>query len=764
MYNRFYQQALKSIFIIACMLICQLLSDSPIQAANDGSNDAGAESKRVCLILLDYINLTDLKYAKAPNIHRLISQGAIGLMNTNTGGTKTPENTFLTIGTGARSRNTALGTLALNGDETYNRILGSEVFQSRTGIELPLHSIGVPNLSIIMDANKNLNYEVEVGMLGNALRNAGLHVAVIGNSDTEGNLRRFGTLIGMNHQGIIDYGNVSQQVLLKTPSSPSGYVSYYERMFREVSNVWDKASLIIIELGDIARLEQYKNVTMEDVFLKHKQDEIERADAFIGELLSSLGTTGTMVILTSPTPPSSALANGDIFTPCIVWEENMGSGLLTSETTRRPGIVTNIDIPATILSYLELDVPPSVLGRNMYVLSAQAQIKTLEHISLVSVSTYRDRPPIIQTYIGMQIIVLVGAVIVILTNRWRNHFIRRLLLYALFSLGLVPFVLLLLPMIPAYSLGLRLLYTVVIVILLTTAALRFSQQELDPILWITLPTAVALLADVFAGSPLQKTSILGYCPIIGGRFYGIGNEYMGILMGAVLIGSTALLDRFQRNSGKLRMKNASLMMIVVALYAITTYAVGSPALGANVGGSIVAAIALTYTLSRLIWKRRAKTALLYGVAAVLIVVTIFAIIDLNRATEAQSHLAKALQLIKARGIDVIREIVFRKLAANIKIFKYTIWTRVLLLSLGILAVLFYKPPNYLQTSLSEYPNVAVGLVGSLIASGAGLAFNDSGVAPAATAILFAMVTTVSLVLQEEDDLENNLHERSTDLK
>jgi hypothetical protein len=108
---------------------------------------------------------------------------------------------------------------------------------------------------------------------------------------------------------------------------------------------------------------------------------------------------------------------------------------------------------------------------------------------------------------------------------------------------------------------------------------------------------------------------------------------------------------------------------------------------------------------------------------------------------------------------VVREIILRKLAANIKIFRYTVWTRVLLLSLGILAVLFYRPPNYLRGSLSEYPNLAVGLVGSLIASGAALVFNDSGVAPAATAILFAMVTTVSLVLRE--DLREHSNERST---
>lgn len=745
--------------MIACILISQLTLAAGIHDARPVDSDGTLGSKRVCLILLDRVNLVDLKYANAPNIHELISQGAIGLMNTNTGGTKVPENTHLTIGTGARSRNTSLGALALNGDEIYNRVLGSEIFQSRTGIQLPLHSIGVPNLSAVIDSNRNLNYQVEIGMLGNALKNAQLYTAVIGNSDTETSIKRLGALVGMNHEGIVDYGNVSHQVLLKTPSSPAGYVTYYERMFREVSNVWDKASLIILELGDVSRLEQYKNITIEHVFFQQKQEAIESVDAFIGSLLNTLDTRNTLVILTSPTPPSSAVSNGDILAPCIIWEEDIESGLLTSETTRRPGIVTNIDIPATILSYLDLDIPPSVLGRNMHALPALASMKTLEHISMVAVATYRDRPPMIQAYIGMQIIVLLSAIIVILTNKWKNHRIGNLILHTLFALGLVPLTLLLLPMIPVYTLGLRLLYTAVFVTLFTIAVVRFSKHELEPILWISLPTASALLIDIFTGSHLLRTSILGYCPIIGGRFYGIGNEYMGILIGAVLIGSTALLDRFGTDSRKRAAQKVLTIVLIILLYVVTIYAIGSPSLGANVGGTIVAVIALTYTLSRLLWKKRQKTALVYGAFAVLIVVTIFAVVDLARAPETQSHLAKTIRLIAIRGIDVVREIILRKLAANIKIFRYTVWTRVLLLSLGILAVLFYRPPNYLRGSLSEYPNLAVGLVGSLIASGAALVFNDSGVAPAATAILFAMVTTVSLVLRE--DLREHSNERST---
>jgi hypothetical protein len=756
MYKRIFKQIIAYILIFVCILASRqtATTTAAVTASSPANSETEQNFKRVCMVLLDHVNLADLRYANAPNIHKLMAEGAIGLVNANTGSTKTPENTFLSLGTGTRSCNTLLGTLALNADEVYDRILGSDIFKSRTGIELPLHSIGVPNLSIIKDSNKNLNYQVEIGMLGHALKTAGYHTAVIGNSDFDTTLRRFGALVAMDHEGIIDYGNVSQQILLKTPSSPAGYVTYYDKMFREAANIWDKANLIILELGDISRLEQYKNVTMEDMFQEHKQKAITEADAFLGRLLDSFDMQNTLLILTSPTPPSSALASGDIFTPCIMWGENITKGMLTSETTRRPGIITNIDIPAAILSYFQLETPPSVLGRNTHVLPMlTTPIKTLEHISLVAVGTYRDRPPMIQIYIGMQIVVLLAATIIILTGKWKNHFLREhLLFYALLSLGLVPLALLLLPLIPVYNLMPKLLYTAIFVLLSTIAVVRFSRHELAPIIWLTLSTTAALLIDIFTGSSLQKTSILGYCPIIGGRFYGIGNEYMGILIGAVIIGSTAVLDQLKINPEKQSAKKTLALTLTILMYAITLFAVGSPSLGANVGGTIVAATAFTYISGKLLsYRKKQKSMFIYGVvgALVLLIVGIFVIIDLARAPEAQTHLAKNIQLITTRGLDVIREIIFRKLATNIKIFRYTIWTRVLLLSLGVLAILFYKPSNYLRTKLLKYPNLNVGLAGSLIASGTALVFNDSGVAPAATTVLFTVIIIVSLVLRRQ---------------
>ncbi|MGB9802178.1 MAG: hypothetical protein ACPLUI_00005, partial [Desulfofundulus sp.] len=73
-----------------------------------------------------------------------------------------------------------------------------------------------------------------------------------------------------------------------------------------------------------------------------------------------------------------------------------------------------------------------------------------------------------------------------------------------------------------------------------------------------------ILLDILLGGPLQKTAIMGYDPIVGARFYGIGNEYMGILIGSMIIGSTTLLTRLPQ-------WRKPLMFLTAILYLTTIY-------------------------------------------------------------------------------------------------------------------------------------------------------------------------------------------------
>ena len=62
---------------------------------------------------------------------------------------------------------------------------------------------------------------------------------------------------------------------------------------------------------------------------------------------------------------------------------------------------------------------------------------------------------------------------------------------------------------------------------------------------MTAVTAALLTADCFTGSRLMLLSPLGSDAIAGGRFYGIGNDYMGVLLACTIIATLLLLSRLK---------------------------------------------------------------------------------------------------------------------------------------------------------------------------------------------------------------------------
>jgi arylsulfatase A-like enzyme len=54
-------------------------------------------------------------------------------------------------------------------------------------------------------------------------------------------------------------------------------------------------------------------------------------------------------------------------TPILVFGKNVPSGLLTSTTTRRIGLVSSVDFAPTLLAQLSIPIPAEVTGRVMQI-------------------------------------------------------------------------------------------------------------------------------------------------------------------------------------------------------------------------------------------------------------------------------------------------------------------------------------------------------------------------------------------------------------
>lgn len=705
----------------------------PLKAGPAGQNG------RVVVVLLDRIGINDINSGFLPQLSALSNQGAMALLNTNTGGGQIPENTYATIGAGAHIRATGTSAMGFNANEQYNGETAGEEYAKRTAVKPPVNGLVHLGIAPILRLNAELPYPAEPGALGEAIHANGKKTAALGNSDSELQLRRQLLTVAMDSRGIVDYGLISSESLIKSPHFLNGYQTDYEKLLDLYKKLPDVSALTVFELGDLSRLDDSKDQALDKVYLQQRMDTLKKIDNFLGELAKTINLKQDLLLIITPTSGYRTAQNTTLLTPIIAVGPGVTHGFLTSSTTKRPGIVMNTDIAPTILSFLDMDIPTVMTGQPMQVLRSSALISKLDDMHGQLALTYNARAPLQKGYIIFQLILLAVSLYCIFR---RIKPCGKILKPFLLAVMAVPLVYLLLPLLPQPSIIWLTLELILLSMVVTGLTLYMQRRwDFNPFILLCLVTSILILLDILLGSPMQKSSILGYDPIVGARFYGIGNEYMGILIGSSLIGITAVLSRLPR------FKNI-LLTITGVFFLVVIYLIAAPNLGTNVGGTIASGTALFTTYLLLLGiKFNGRTILLIASGVVALVMA-FIIFDLSRPVELQSHIGRAATLIITGGLPEVQNIISRKLEINIKLIKYTIWSRIFLASLGTLALLFYRPVGVMASIRAKYPYIYKGFIGVIVGSIAAFAFNDSGVVAAATTMVFGAPPLIYLVLQE----------------
>src|SRR3712207_7880716 len=83
-----------------------------------------------------------------------------------------------------------------------------------------------------------------------------------------------------------------------------------------------------------------------------------------------------------------------------------------------------------------------------------------------------------------------------------------------------------------------------------------------------------IVVDSVLFTPLMESNIMSYDPMIGARYYGIGNEYEGVTIGSAILAFAILLEH----------KNIKKWLIIPILL-VVLFTSAYPAMGANVGGA-----------------------------------------------------------------------------------------------------------------------------------------------------------------------------------
>ncbi|MGE5390338.1 MAG: hypothetical protein ACM3PE_04665 [Deltaproteobacteria bacterium] len=728
-----------SSFIMILMILAGavITPDQPVFAASKSE-------KKVLILINDYIGVDDIAKNNIPNLQALAKQSGIGLIN-NRVKNKVPASAYMSLGTANRVATVDGSEMSFDSseavpslDEIYENpsspLNAGILYRQFTGKTAP--TAGVVNLYIEPATKYALTHNplYVPGGLGYWARTQNFETGVLGNSDTIYSLDRSAAILAMDEKGIVPRGLVSNGILKPDPNSPGGLRSDHTRLLKELEKMLAGCDIVVMDLGDTSRVELSRVNCADSVVARQRAQALKRNDQLLGKILKQIDLNKTMIIMVTPNANADMVFAGNFtLTPIIVYNPEAGPGYLSSPTTRRSGLVTNVDLLPTVISYMtpgnNTGAMTTVAAQNGSFADLTAKVKLYQDIR-------NSRNPFHYVFMLMALLMLLIAFLAYLQS---NKKLASYLTIIVFTVLSTPLVFLFLGYTRYQYLPLILILVPVAAWLVAKIVLLVTDSSETGLLLLTCLTGISLLVDCFRGSPWMLVSPLGSDTIAGGRFYGIGNDYMGVLVATSVIATMLLLNRI-----KLRQPVKVLLGMLPLL--ISAFAIGAPEVGANVGGLITALVALgmfivTITQTRVTFKRLAVIGLL-AVMAVLIVAKLDATFSAN-----PSHAGKAISSLFSGGYQVFLSIIITKLGILGSTVIHSSWTIILILDLLLLLVFKLKMPDVFRLLNDNSPPLAQSNRILAISTMALFVFNDTGVI--ASAIILLYITGCLLISAQD---------------
>ena len=421
---------------------------------------------------------------------------------------------------------------------------------------------------------------------------------------------------------------------LALADSSGRVASYLPSAAGLTAGVLGRCPLTVVDLGTIGYAE--------------RSSVLASLDAQLARIVADL-PAGSTLLVTAPgataKPPHLQLA--------LVDGPGYQAGLLDAASTRQPGLVVLTDLTPTVLGWLGQAVSASTVSASTVSASTGppgavgAQITRGDRGSLTSTvrslvgrdaaeQVWRDtHEEFFWAYALADAVVLAGIGLAFWgpteeKRRRRAQWWRVAGVFAAsvpvatFLANLVPWSLSAHPAAWLYAVSVALAASIALAALLGP----WRRDPLAPFGAVCLFTLVVLGIDVMTGSRLQLETPFGLSVLEAGRFYGIGNEALGIygISGLVAAGWLALVAlRRSASSGPSSRRPAVLAVAVVAAFAV--FASGWPGFGGKVGGTIAMVpcfllLAMAVGGVRLNWRR-----LLLVLASGLALFAVFALIN-----------------------------------------------------------------------------------------------------------------------------------------
>ncbi|KUG04710.1 phosphoglyceromutase [hydrocarbon metagenome] len=721
------------------MLIFIIPSLSPVYASVPEQQKTG----QVYLLIVDKLSINDINETATPYLSEIINRGSVGLCSTRTLKGYNTMNTYLTIGAGNLARTNKNGLMGFNNDETVpgHHQIASVFYKNMTSWEPGDSACLLVNLPDILVGMESESVTTVPGAMGQTLADNGYLTGVLGNADNGTDLLRPVVAMGMDASGKVALGDVGDSTRMIPQDSILSYKTNYEYIKKQTAYLSEESDLLIIDLSDLARLEN-SPASFDKVIQNEKSRILHEIDDFAGWLNAEVDHSRDLLLIVSPSASRLEIANKNNFGPIIASGFGINKGYLTSPATQREYIIANTDIAPTILNFFALqNTDNSMIGRPIMNIEAP-QINTLEQAQQLAnhtSTTTRIRVPLIKGYVAILIITLLLASIIILKFKKLQYLLQPIII----AMVCFPLVLLFLGLLSLAYDWLYILVAILATIILTALSLLLSKGNgFQAFVVLSIITVLALDIDVLTGTSLIQCSVLGYDPMSGARYYGIGNEYMGILIGATIAAGAAVFEKF---------KNKWTLTFLALFFFSQCYLIGMPSLGAQSDGVITAPLAFLVSLYLFSEMRLNFIGYLSIAGIIMLTVLGISVYDMNRPPELQSHIGRAAQQIVGGGWQEALTIITRKLQVNIKLIRYTIWSRVFIAILLVLATFIYFPLGAMKNLFTSRPIILKGFVGIVTAALVALIVNDSGIVAASTTSIYLVMPFLLMMNKHQEN-------------
>jgi hypothetical protein len=461
---------------------------------------------------------------------------------------------------------------------------------------------------------------------------------------------------------------------------------------------------------------------------------LPREGAALADLLGGLGNTRTLAVVVASYPSTSMDRVGDEVMPLIAAEGPADQLLtrpgpmhaLTSDTTRQTGLVSNVDVAPTVLDFFGIPVPSQMDGSVIHATEDPAPFALYR----LEREHRRIRVPIQLAEVGFLALAAIVGTIALLALTRRGILPPRVgsgLRFLVLCCVALPIPLVASGLLPHLTYAYVVPFLVLITLALAILSLRFGRADpLGPFTFLGAVGLAFIVVDAVAGGRAFRTPVFGGVMFDGVRYYGLGNAFIPTLLASALL----VARRLERFAG------------AVLLFAVGLFA-GFPHLLADIGASITlfAAAGLWWAISlRSPWDRRdwrswARAILVTGC---IVVVGLGVVLAMNRyGPGAPTHATRFVERAQGSLGSALSEIRHRLGVGFSQLNRYP--TGYLpMLGLPLMLLLVLKGPGPIGPALrrldERWRDVLVVLI---LASLVAYVANDTGVAAAAPAFLYA---------------------------